>query len=106
MGNHPDGIWIIGADAKTTYANDRMAEILGTTPSDMVGRESFTYVFPEDVAAAQRLFAAKTQGDAKPFHFKLRRQDGTSVWVDVQGTPLFNAAGEFRGIVGTFSVSQ
>ena len=106
MENHRDGIWIIGADAKTTYANDRMAEILGTSPPDMVGRESFSYVFPEDVEDAQRLFQAKTQGDAKPFHFKLRRQDGSAVWVDVQGTPLFNAAGEFRGIVGTFSVSQ
>ena len=105
MENHRDGIWIIGADAKTTYANDRMAEILGTSPSDMVGRESFTFVFPEDVESAQRLFRAKTGGDAKPFHFKLRRQDGSAVWVDVQGTPLFNAAGEFRGIVGTFSVS-
>ena len=106
MENHRDGIWIIGADAKTTYANDRMAEILGTSPSDMVGRESFSFVFPEDVESAQRLFKAKTQGDAKPFHFKLRRQDGSPVWVDVQGTPLFNAAGEFRGIVGTFSVCR
>lgn len=106
MENHRDGIWIIGADAKTTYANERMAQILGTSPSEMVGRESFAYVFPEDVDAAQLLFDSKTRGDAKPFHFKLRREDGSAVWVDVQGTPLFNAAGEFRGIVGTFSVSK
>ena len=82
-----------------------MAEILGTSPSEMVGRPSFTYVFPEDIEAAQRLFEEKTRGDAKPFHFKLRRKDGSGVWVDVQGTPLYNAAGVFRGIVGTFSVS-
>jgi PAS domain S-box-containing protein len=44
-----DGIWIIDADAKTAYANERMAEILGTSPSEMVGRASFAYVFPEDV---------------------------------------------------------
>lgn len=106
MENDPDGIWIIGADAKTTYANERMAEILGTSPSEMVGRESFAYVFPEDGDAAQRLFDAKTRGDTKPFHFKLRRKDGSPVWVDVQGTPLYNAEGLFRGIVGTFSVSK
>jgi PAS domain S-box-containing protein len=106
MENDRDGIWIIGADAQTTYANERMAEILGTSPSEMVGRPSFTYVFPEDIDAAQRLFEAKTRGDAKPFHFKLRRKDGSAIWVDVQGTPLYNAAGAFKGIVGTFSVSQ
>ena len=106
MENNLDGIWIIDAEAKTAYANERMAEILGTSPSEMVGRPSFAYLFPEDVEAAQRLFEAKTRGDAKPFHFKLRRKDGSAVWVDVQGTPMHNAAGAFRGIVGTFSVSK
>ena len=99
-----DGIWIIDPDAKTAYANERMAQILGTSPSEMIGGASFAYVFPEDVDAAQRLFEAKTRGDAKPFHFKLRRKDGSAVWVDVQGTPMHNAAGVFKGIVGTFSV--
>jgi PAS domain-containing protein len=55
------------------------------------------------VDEAQRLFEAKVRGDTKPFHFKLRRKDGSAVWVDVQGTPLYNAAGVFIGIVGTFS---
>lgn len=105
MANDLDGIWIIDAEAKTVYANERMAEILGTSPSGMVGHSSFSYLFPEDVDAAQRLFEAKVRGGRKPFHFKLRRNDGSAVWVDVQGTPMYNAAGVFRGIVGTFSVS-
>jgi PAS domain S-box-containing protein len=99
-----DGIWIVDAEAKTVYANERMAEILGTSPSEMVGRPSFAYVFPDEVDAAQRLFEAKIRGDAKPFRFRLRRADGSAVSVDVQGTPMHNAAGAFRGIVGTFSV--
>ena len=105
MDNLGDGIWIIDADAKTAYVNERMAEILGVAASEMVGRGSFDYVFPEDVDLAQRLFEAKIRGDSKPFHFRLRRKDGSSVWVDVQGTPMHNAAGVFRGIVGTFSVA-
>jgi PAS domain S-box-containing protein len=106
MENLRDGIWIIDADGRTIYANDRMAEILKTHPSEMVGQPSFTYVFPEDVENAQRLFEAKKNGGIEPFHFKLRRKDGSPVWVDVQGTPMRNAAGEFTGIVGTFSVSE
>ena len=83
-----------------------MAEILGTSPLEMIGHPSFAYVFPEDVEAAQRLFDGKKRGDIDPFHFKLRRKDGSAVWVDVQGTPMFNAAGKFNEIVGTFSVSN
>ena len=83
-----------------------MAEILGTTPAEMIGHPSFDYVFPEDVPAAQRLSDAKKRGDINPFHFRLRCMDGSAVPVDVQGTPMYNAAGKFSGIVGTFSVSD
>jgi PAS domain S-box-containing protein len=106
LGKQKDGIWIIDLEAQTVYANQRMAEILGTSTSEMIGRPSFTYVFPEDAQAAQQLFTAKKHGDSSPFHFKLRRQDGSAIWVDVQGTPLYNAAQEFYGIVGTFSVAD
>jgi len=101
-----DGIWIINAAAETVLANDRMADILGTTSADMVGQPSFEYVFEEDREAAQQLFQIRSKGGYEPFHFRLRRKDGSAVWVDVQGTPMFNAAGEFNGIVGTFTLSS
>ena len=101
-----DGIWIIDAEGKTVYASDRMAEILGTHREEMIGKASFAYVFPDDVEAAQRLFDWKKGGSAEPFHFKLRREDGSAVWVDVQGTPMHNAKGVFTGILGTFTMSE
>ena len=106
MNESHDGIWIIDADANTVLANARMADILGVSPYEMVGQPSFSYVFPEDIETAQRLFEAKSKGDSKPFHFRLRSNDGAAVWVDVQGTPLHNAAGKFNGIVGPFTISN
>ena len=82
-----------------------MAGILGTTPAEMIGHPSFDFVFPEDVPAAQHLFEAKKQGDINRFHFWLRCKDGSAVPIDVQGTPLYNAAGRLNAIAGTFSVS-
>jgi PAS domain S-box-containing protein len=105
MDNTRDGLWIINAHARTVYASEHMAEMLGTTPSEMISYPSFDYVFPEDVAAAQHLFDLKKAGDPAPFHFRLRHKDGSAIWVDVQGTPLYNAAGNFNGIVGTFTAS-
>jgi len=101
-----EGIWIIDAEGRTVLASARMGEILGAVPAEMIGKSSFSYIFSEDLAAAQRLFNAKSSGDSKPFHFRLRRKDGSEVWVDVQGTPMRNASGEFNGIVGTFTVSD
>jgi PAS domain S-box-containing protein len=100
-----DGIWIIDPNACTLYANAAMAEILGTDVSRLIGKQSFDYLHPEDVEAAQRFFEAKMRGDTAPFHFKLRREDGSSIWVDIQGTPMHSVDGQFMGIVGTFRVS-
>lgn len=104
--NQTDGIWIIDAQGKTVFANEPMADILGAAPAAIIGEDSFHYVFPEDLDAAQRLFSSKQAGNSAPFHFKLRRKDGTAIWVDVQGTPMHSPAGEFTGIVGTFRVSK
>lgn len=106
MERQPDGIWIIDVNGKTLYANKRMAETLGTSTYDLIGQPSFDYVFPEDTPAAQRLFEAKKHGDISAFHFRLRRKDGTPVWVNVQGTPMYNGHGTFNGIIGTFSISS
>ena len=106
MTKQGDGIWIIDGNAITLYASATMAEILGADPAALIGRPSFDFLFPEDADAAQRLFENKQRGDTNPFHFRLRRQDGSAIWVDVQGTPMRSAAGDFIGIVGTFSVSD
>ena len=101
-----DGLWIIDEEARTVYANARMTEILGAQLSEMLGQPSFMFVFPDDVKAAQALFEAKIRGNTNPFRFKLRRKDGSGIWVDVQAHPMHNAQGNFKGIVGTFTVSQ
>lgn len=100
---HKDGVRIIDAGARTVYANERMGEILGAAPSEVMGQPSFDFVFPENASAAQHLFASKMRGNADRFRFKLHRKDSSAVWVDVQETPMYNAAGEFAGIVGTFT---
>ena len=98
-----DGIWIIDDTARTVYANDRMAEILGISTSELAGAHSFDFIFSDDTEDAARLFNSKKAGSLEPFRFKLRRRDGSAVSVHVQGTPLKNAAGEFTGVVGTFT---
>jgi len=51
MTNSPDGIWIVSADLSTLYASSAMCTILGADQSDLIGKSSFDYLFPEDVGA-------------------------------------------------------
>src|ERR1041384_4768394 len=100
------GIWTIDAEGNTLFANEEMARLLRTTVKDLLGSPSFDYVFPDDVEAAQRLFDAKRRGDMGTFEFRVRRKDGTGLWVSVQGTPMHDAAGVFRGIIGTRGIQR
>jgi PAS domain S-box-containing protein len=97
-----DGIWKIDTEGRTVYANQRMAEMLGTTADAMLGQLSFGFVFPEDVEVSKRLFNSKKRGDSRPFQFRLRRKDGSPIWVSVSNTPMFSNS-EFQGILGLFS---
>ena len=101
-----DGIWIIDNEARTLFANARMGEILGISAGELAGRQSFEYVFEQDAEAAQKLFDRKKSGEMNPFHFRLRRADGSAIWVDVLGTPMHGPEGSFLGIVGTFRVTS
>jgi PAS domain S-box-containing protein len=106
MREHADGIWIIDTSGHTLYANERMAQILGASRSELMGCLSFDFVFPEDRAAAETLFDRKRTGDSNPFTFRLRKKDGSSILVSVQGTPMKDAKGGFIGIVGTFTAIE
>jgi PAS domain S-box-containing protein len=98
-----EGIWVIDAESRTTYVNRRMAEMLGCAAADMLGRYPSDFLFPEDLEAARQQFRLKRQGDSQPFDFRLRRQDGSALWVRVANSPMYQEDGQFVGALGMFS---
>jgi PAS domain S-box-containing protein len=79
-----------------------MAEILGIDEL-MPAQSCFACVFPEELADAQRQFARNLAGDRRPFDFRLRRGDGSPIWVSISSTPVYDDAGSTVGILGLFS---
>lgn len=48
-----EGIWTLDAEARTDYVNRRMAEMLGYTPEEMLGRHLFEFMDDEAREEAQ-----------------------------------------------------
>ena len=99
----PEGIWVVDPDGRTIFSNRRMADILGTGFESMAEQSCFACVFPDDVAAAQRNFFRTLAGDRRPFDFRLRRVDGSPVWVSVSCMPMCDDKGAQVGLLGLFS---
>jgi two-component system cell cycle sensor histidine kinase/response regulator CckA len=98
----PEGIWVVDTHGRTIFSNRRMAEILGTDFESMPEQSCFACVFPDELEDAQRHFARTLAGDSRPFDFRLRRGDGSPVWVSISCMPVSDDTGAV-GLLGLFS---
>ena len=88
-----DGIWVIDAEGRTTYANPRMAEMLGLTVAGMIGRPFTDFMDPEWRDTAMALLAERVAGAVDRHDFLLRRADGQPLWVSTSTRPRLDAEG-------------
>ncbi|HEU4323193.1 MAG TPA: PAS domain S-box protein [Roseiflexaceae bacterium] len=92
-----EGVWIIDADSRTTYVNPRMAEILGTTAEQMLGRSMFDFTDDESRRLAESNVQRRQAGIREQHEFTFRRSDGTPVWTLLSTTPNLDSAGKYQG---------
>ncbi|WP_395690633.1 response regulator [Nocardioides sp.] len=88
----PDGLWVFDDDAVTTWANDRMAELLGRDPAEMVGLSVFDTLDEqgrEDFGRALRRMVrtGQPQDDVDSYFI---RPDGTAVWGLISFRPVLD----------------
>jgi diguanylate cyclase (GGDEF)-like protein/PAS domain S-box-containing protein len=92
-----EGIWVIDAQHTTTFVNARMAEMLGYTAEEMLGKPVFNFL--DDVA--RQSFAANQQGrlEGRLAQHEIRyiRKDGSECWTLLGVRPNFDEAGNYTG---------
>src|SRR5436190_10587593 len=99
-----EGIWTLDDQAKITFVNRRMADLVGYLPEEMIGQRKWDFMFGEDVAAMKALFERRRQGVAEEVaHIRFRHHDGREIWTLMAARPLHNGAGRFIGALDLFS---
>ena len=99
----PEGIWVVSPAGRTIFCNERMAELLGTDVEALQRLSCFDSVFPDDLEDAQRQFGRQMGGGGQPFDFRLRRIDGSAIWVNVSCMPMYDDGGVCTGLLGLFT---
>ena len=94
-----EGIWLIDAQAKTTFVNSQMAELLGYTVEEMLGGDLNDYISPEWRGVSDNNLRKRQQGIAEKHDFQFRRKDGKDVWVLLGAYPIFEN-GKYVGALG------
>jgi PAS domain S-box-containing protein len=98
-----EGIWIFNAVSETTYVNEKMANMLGYNPEEMIGRFIWDFAYEEDKGIFQVKLANRKQGIDEIYELKLLRKDGSPLWISVSAKGFFDDDGKFEGSVGMFT---
>ncbi len=88
-----DGLWIVDASGTTTFANARMAHMLGRDPDDMIGVPAAEFLGEERHALLLEYLAAlEVAPDDDPgldnVSAELIRADGSTLWVLTSHSPI------------------
>lgn len=98
VSHSPLGIARAGVDMNVIDVNPRMAQLLRTTPAQMVGTPVSNYLHPDEFArvydAFQPLWHGKT--DTVESDSRAIRADGTEVWLHWSATGVRNAVGRIE----------
>lgn len=96
-----EGIWAIDENGITTFINNKTAELLGTDPSNIVGRSYREFVHDDSLVTTVEAFAALKSGAKEQRDVRLRRWDGSDLWAIVSAMPNFD---ESCGFTGAFAM--
>ena len=92
-----EGIWVSDEQDRLTFVNQRMADLLGYSPAELMHRPVRDFVEPTELADHEFKLQLAHRGQSTQFERRLRRQDGNELLVWMSGSPLFDDDGNFRG---------
>lgn len=95
-----EGIWIIDAESNTSFANSKIAEMLGYSVEEMFGMPLFVFMDAEGQAIAAANVERRRQGIREQHDFKFRRKDGSDLWAIMSTNPIFDSVGQYAGALG------
>jgi PAS domain S-box-containing protein len=87
-----DAVILLAADGTLLYASPSCCRVLGHRPVELVGRDAFDLVHPDDRPEVARLFAGmvRTPGDNDGTTHRALHRDGSWRWLETRGTNLLD----------------
>ncbi|MHC1754417.1 MAG: PAS domain S-box protein [Methanosarcina sp.] len=92
-----EGIFLMNAEFKITYANKRTMELMGYIQDEIIGRPIMDFILEESKPIAERSLEKRRCGISESYELKLMCKDGSLFWAFISSKPLFNKDGDFTG---------
>ncbi|HPX60496.1 MAG TPA: SpoIIE family protein phosphatase [Deltaproteobacteria bacterium] len=93
-----EGIWALDDNRRTSFVNTRMAEMLGYTAEEMIGKEIRYFLFDGDMA---NHLMVMEEGQDRQYEQRWRRRDGQELWTIVSSQTII---GDKQQSCGSFAM--
>lgn len=99
--NTHDLICEISIDKRFLYISPNLRDVLGYEPEELIGRDIFELVHPDDCPGAIAEFEKmiRTHSSDRAVLLRYKHKNGQWRWFESMGKPFRTATGELRGIV-------
>ncbi|HEX7587263.1 MAG TPA: PAS domain-containing protein, partial [Anaerolineae bacterium] len=91
-----EGILAFDANWRVSFANARIAEILGYTQAEMLGKPIGDFIFEEDRSAHEERKSSQEGGAAGAYERAYRTKSGAPAWLLISVAPMLEE-GKFAG---------
>jgi len=98
-----EGIWVLGSDGLTSFANARMGDMLGYACEEMIGRPMTDFMFSQDAPDYRKKMDNHCQGLSAYYEQRFRCKSGQTLWTVVSATPILNEQNKFQGSFAMFT---
>lgn len=92
-----EGIWGIDSDLKITFVNRRMAEMLGYSQDELIGRVVMTLMHESDLPDHSKRLDSRRGGLSEQFERRFITKSGEVRYMYVSATPILSEDGTFLG---------
>lgn len=101
--NAHEGVWTIDAEGTTTYVNPKMAEMLGYTAEEMLGKSFLVFMDDWWREVARRYLKRRSQGIKESHEFEFVKKDSTRIYTSLSTSPMYDEKGNFIGALAFVS---
>jgi len=92
-----EGIWTLDENDKTDFVNQKMAEILGYSPEEMIGMSLYDLMDESERQGARERIARRRKGVNENVDTRYRTKAGEYVWTNISASSIVDADGAYKG---------
>lgn len=97
------GVTVATVEGVFEYVNPAYARMLGYQQDELVGKTILEFTFPEDHAELVKAQMRRLEGKTSSYETRLRKTDGTPLYVLITGVPNYDHQGNIIGSIATIT---